>query len=158
TQGQSVYKVDTVDTKAIVPPPLTTGADSSLAGLTASGGTAAADAVDDATVDTETLFGPSDDDRLTLLTSDAAWPLNSTKAAVVVAELEGKPFPPTPQGGRTDSQTGLSGESSALAAVVLALLALAVTAAASIFLYRRSSARTAYLLTTPPLIVFVVLL
>ncbi len=157
TQGQSVYRVDTVDTKAIVPVAVGTSANSSLAGLTATGGSGA-DAVADATTDTDALFGPSDDDRLTLVTSDASWPLNSSRAVVVVAVLDGKPFPPTPQGGRTDSQTGLSGDPSARAAVALALLALGATAAAAIFLYRRSSARTAYLLTTPPLIVCVVLL
>lgn len=157
TQGQSVYRVDTVEAKVVTAPVVAATGNSSLAGLTATGGTGAAE-VADATVDTETLFGPSDDDRLTLLTSDSASPWNSSRAVVVVAKLDGKPFPPTPQGGRTDSQTGLSGDPSARAAVVLALLALGATATAAVFLYRRSSARTAYLLTTPPLIVFVVLL
>ena len=157
TQGQSVYRVDTVDTKAIVPAAVTSSPNSSLSGLTATGGSGAA-AVDDATIDTDALFGPSDNDRLTLLTSDSASPWNASRAVVVVAVLDGKPFPPTPQGGRTDSQTGLSGDPSARAAVALALLALGATAAAAIFLYRRSSARTAYRLTTPPLLVFVVLL
>ncbi|MGZ4710268.1 MAG: sortase [Acidimicrobiales bacterium] len=156
TQGQSVYEVDTVDTRTVVAPALTSTANSSLTGLTATGGTAGA--VADSTIDTETLFGPSDDDRLTLVTSDSAAPWSSTRAVVVVAKLDGKPFPPTPQGGRTDSQTGLSGDPSARAAVALALLGLGASAAAAIFLYRRSSARAAYLLTTPPLIVFVVLL
>ncbi len=159
TQGQSVYLVDTVDTKTVAAPAASsTGGSGSLTGLTASGGDTPSATATDAAIDTETLFGPSDDDRLTLLSSASVSPWNSSRAVVVVAKLDGKPFPPTPQGGRTDSQTGLSGDASARAAAALALLALGATAAAAVFLYRRTSARTAYLLTTPPLIVCVVLL
>jgi sortase A len=104
------------------------------------------------------LYGPTDDDRLTLVTSASAVPWNSSSATVVVAKMEGQPFEPTPQGGRTDSSNGLSGESAAWAPLALAFLCLAAAFGAAVYLYRRASFRVAWLLTTPPLIVFTILL
>ena len=71
---------------------------------------------------------------------------------MVVAKLDGEPYPPTPQNGRTDAQTGRTGDSSAWAAVVLALLGYAALIAACIAVYRRFRFRVAYLLTIPPLV------
>ena len=68
-----------------------------------------------------------------------------------------KPFPPTPQNGRTDSQTGLSGDPSAGPTLALVLCGLAVTALAAVMLYRTRSMYIAYLLSVPPLVAFVLL-
>jgi len=155
TQGQVVYVVDSVRQVDIVDLDSDTPSSSAATG----GGIQPDDigaAADVVTVDE--LYGPSEDDRLTLVTSASALPWNGSHATVAVAKLQGKPYEPTPQGGRTDSTTGLSGESSAWAPVVLILLAFGATAAAAVYLYRRWSFRSAYLLTTPPLIVFTILL
>ena len=72
--------------------------------------------------------------------------------------MEGKPFEPTPQGGRTDSTTGLSGESAAWAPLALVIMGFGAAAVAAVYLYRCWSFRSVYLLTTPPLIVFTILL
>lgn len=103
------------------------------------------------------LLGSTSEDRLTLVTSAEVNPRNGDLATVVVAKLSGLPFPPTPQGGRTDSQTGHAGDAAAWPPFVLALAGFALAAAAAVVLYRRSSVRIAYLLTTPPLIAFVIL-
>jgi sortase A len=116
------------------------------------------DTVEQRTVEADELYGPTEDDRLTLVTSASAMPWNSESATVVVAKMEGQPFEPTPQGGRTDSSSGLSGESSAWAPLALAFLCFAAAFAAAVYLYRRASFRVAWLLTTPPLIVFTILL
>ena len=105
----------------------------------------------------DAIYGPSDDDRLTLVTSDSALPLNGSAARVVVATMEGKPFPPTPQNGRSVAQTGTTGETARWPMVLLALLCLAASIVASVLLRRRSSARIAYLLTAPPLLVFAII-
>ena len=78
-------------------------------------------------------------------------------AVVVVAKMEGLPYPKTPKNGRTDSQTGLTGDSSALAAFALLALAYGATVASAIYLYRRSSPLSAYVLTAAPLFCFIVL-
>lgn len=153
TQGQVVYVVDSVRQADVVEPSADMPTSSAATGGGIQRDNSGADVV---TVDD--LYGPSEDDRLTLVTSASALPWNASRATVVVAKLDGKPFEPTPQGGRTDSTTGLSGESSAWAPVVLVLLAFGATAVAAVYLYRRWSFRAAYLLTTPPLIVFTILL
>jgi len=127
TQGQSIYAVDDVRHAEL----------------------SSAKAVDD-------LYGPSDDDRLTLVTSASAGPWNASDATVVVAKLRTKGFTPTPQGSRSDSETGLSGESGARASVVLALMAYGVVMGASVLAFRRLQLRTAYVLTAAPLLALTV--
>ncbi|MDQ6927546.1 MAG: class E sortase [Actinomycetota bacterium] len=96
------------------------------------------------------LYGPSKDDRLTLITSSSAVPWNSDAAVVVVAKMQTVPFAQTPQGGRTSSQTGLGGDSGAIASVLLALGLYAAIMAGSVYIYRRLSLTSAYLLTIAP--------
>ena len=55
-------------------------------------------------------------------------------------------------------QERLAGESGAMAAVLLTILAFAAAVAAAIVLYRRSNPKVAYLLTAAPLLVAMVLL
>lgn len=98
------------------------------------------------------LYGPSDDDRLTLVTSASALPWSSSSATVVVATMRDEPFPPTPQNGRVDAGTGLHGDGSATAAVVLALLVFGATMSATVVLYRTLQPATAYLLTIGPVL------
>lgn len=100
----------------------------------------------------ETVFGPSKDDRLTLVTSGSRLPTNGSSAVVVVANLTGTPFAPTPQGGRANAGLGTRGDQGALAPAVLALLLYGSVMAASVMLYRRLQPRTAYLLTIGPIL------
>ena len=104
-----------------------------------------------------TLYGPSTDNQLTLVTSGSSLPWNTDQAVVVVARMQGKPFTPTPQESRSPTQQGNSGESTALAWLLLALIALIVVLVGAVALYRRCTTRTAYLLTTAPLLAFTVL-
>lgn len=156
TQGQSVYLVDSVRDQTVTDEPAATDAPA----VASSSGGEAPPPADPATADhlgADTLFGPTPQDRLTLVTSASASPLNASSATVVRATLQGAPFAPTPQGGRTTSQTGLAGDASAWPSVVLALLALVAAGVGAALLYRRSSPRVAYLLTTGPLLLAVVL-
>jgi sortase A len=100
----------------------------------------------------ETVFGPSKDDRLTLVTSGSRLPTNGSSAVVVVANLTGTPFAPTPQGGRTNAGLGTRGDQGGLAPTVLALLLYALVMVGSAMLYRRLQPRTAYLLTIGPIL------
>jgi sortase A len=75
----------------------------------------------------------------------------------VVAKLQGKPYAPTPQNGRTGADTGRGGDPGAWAPVVLALLAYGICIAASIAAYRRFRFRVAYLLTIAPLVALTLL-
>jgi sortase A len=159
TQGQVVYTVETVRQQTITTDPVPSA--SPLGNIPSStGGTAEAppDLTAGDTVSVDALYGPTDDDRLTLVTSASASPLNASDATVVIAKLEGTPFTPTPQNGRTDSLTGLAGESGAMAAVLLTTRKAAAAVAAAIVLYRRSNPKVAYLLTAAPLLVAMVLL
>lgn len=176
TQGQSVYEVDTVRQQRIVDeapdsssipdggavdPPTTSAASSTEdAGAGASNAAAAADALQTPpdSIGVDEVYGPSKDDRLTLVTSASALPTNGERATIVVAKLQGQPFSPTPQNGRTGAQTGMVGDSAAWPSVLLALIGLAAAAAAAVVLYRRSTARVAYLLTAAPLMVLTVVL
>lgn len=156
TQGQTVYKVESVRQQTLTDAPAVSETAPVVA--SSSGGEEAApeDPATAASIGVDTLFGPTRDDRLTLVTSASANPLNASAATVVRAKLEGSPFAPTPQGGRTASQTGRTGDSAALAGVVLALLALIGAGVGAVFLYRRSSFKVAYLLVTAPLLVAVI--
>lgn len=103
------------------------------------------------------LYAPSKDDRLTLVTSDRRSPFNSTDALVVEAHLVGRPFEPTPQGGRTSTGDGRHRDPTSGPALALFGLAFAGSAALAAVLYRRWRPLTAYLLTTPALVVFAIL-
>lgn len=155
TQGQSVYEVESVEQKRILPP-VDLSDPSSTASSLSTGVSPLANA--EATIGVDELYGPTPDDRLTLVTSASALPTNSEQATIVIAKLQGQPYEPTPQGGRTDSSTGLSGDPSAWAPLILSFLAFGASAAGAVLLYRRTSARVAWLLTTPPLIVFSILM
>jgi sortase A len=160
TQGQSIYRVDWVGDKVIQPvvDPIAAdqaNSDTALSAIPEETGDVDPAAANVLTADS--LYGRSVDNRLTLVTSANAIPWNASKATVVVAKLEGKPFAPTPQGSRTDAQTGLTGSSGAWSSLILALLAFSAAAAAGVVLYRRASARSAYLVVAPPMIAFTVL-
>jgi sortase A len=103
------------------------------------------------------LYGPTPDDRLTLVTSASSAPWNTDRAVVVTARMQGLPYTPTPQQSRSPSQVGNAGDPSSLPLLILALLALGATIVGAATLYRRASLRSAYLLTTAPLIVFTIL-
>jgi sortase A len=100
----------------------------------------------------DALYAPSDDDRLTLVTSASSLPWDTSRAVEVVARLSGRPFAPTPQQGRSVHATGTQGDSSSTPSVVLALLVLAGAIAGSIALYGRLRARSAYILSVAPLV------
>jgi sortase A len=107
----------------------------------------------------DAVYGPSEnDDRLTLITSSSAWPLATNPATVVVAQMETRPFEPTPQNGRNETHDGRDGDSSALAPFVLAFLGYALAGAAAVVLYRRTRPRSAYLMSAPLLVVATVLI
>ena len=151
TQGQAVYRVVetgtvqlTSDKAAASRPAASTGGDYEPI-------------LGDGRISINALYGPTSDDRLTLLTSASVLPFNSAEAHVVIASLEGKPYAPTPQNGRSARQTGTSSDTSHWPLALLAALCLGTAILASVILYRRSSPRIAYLLTVPPLLVFSVL-
>lgn len=117
TQGQSVYKVDSVKR--------TSG---------------------------RGAFETSKDDRLTLVTSASANPLNKSQATVVVAKMDGTPFRPTPQGTFSTKRLGTTGDSGALATLFITVVLYALVMVGGVVLYRRLQSRTAYLLTIAPVI------
>ena len=180
TQGQTVYETTEVhedvrllsDDQGSGPPPTfaettTTTAGDEGAASSSTTSTTAADAADAAEDDdallpsgalsTEDLYGPSPDDRLTLVTSASRLPWATDRATVVVALLQGDPFEPTPQNGRNAGDDGRSHDDGAAAPFALALVAYAVAAVSAVVLYRRARPRSAYLLTAPPLLAATVL-
>jgi sortase A len=72
--------------------------------------------------------------------------------------MDGTPFKATPQNGRNQNQTGLTGDRSSWPALLLAVQTLVLTIVGAVVLYRRSSPRVAWLLTVPPIILFTILL
>jgi sortase A len=104
------------------------------------------------TLTTDELYGPTPDDRLTLVTSASSKPWNTSRATIVVASMRDKPFEPTPQGGRTDADDGRTGDGSAGATLALAALGYLVAVVGAVALYRKARPRSAYLLTAPPLL------
>jgi sortase A len=151
TQGQSVYDVTSVRRVTIQKP--AKDADTSTGGgASAATGTKSKDAV---TVDD--LYGPSKKDQLTLVTSASPMPWSSGKATVVVAELQGRPYAPTPQNGRSDKETGVKGDQGALAAVILALVGYGAVMGAGVLLHRRLSLTTAYILAVAPVVALTVI-
>ena len=109
------------------------------------------------TVTLDTVYGPTADNQLTLITSATTSPFNSSLALEVTARMSGKPYVSTPRGPRSPSQQGNTGDSGAWAQLSLALLALVATAVGAVFLYRRCTVRSAYLLSTAPLLAVTVL-
>lgn len=172
-EGQSVYVVRSVRQVSLVTsgtPALTTATTTPSAGsagttvgttppVSSLHGHSPKDAVTptEPTLTMDSLLGPSTHNQLTLVTSAAASPWNSDQAVVVVARLHGLPYTPEPQESRSLAQQGNSGDPTALSWLLLYLLALAAILIGSIFFYRRTTLRTAYLLTTGPLIVFTIL-
>ena len=104
------------------------------------------------------LYADSTHTQLTLVTSSSSAPWSADAATVVVAKMIGRPFQPTPQHARSSSQTGRSGEVSAWLQLLAAAGVFVGAVVLAGYLYRRSTLRVAYLLTTPALIVAVVLL
>ena len=147
-QGQSVYRVASVRSLTLVGDD---DASSSSSAAGKAGGKRTETTVED-------LYGPSDDDRLTLVTSASRAFWNADRATVVTAKLVGQPFEPTPQGGRSDRATGGSGDSGAWAQVVLVSVLYAGAVVGSVMLYRRMRFRTAYILTVAPLVALTVLM
>lgn len=138
TQGQSVYEVTEVRRDSIRPAP-------------ADGGRA--EPSDDGKgITLDELYGPSKDDRLTLVTSASGAPWNRTRARVVVAALQGTPFAPTPQNGRSDTQTGQHGDTGASAAVLVAMVVYGAALGGGVLLYQRFRLATAYILATCPVL------
>jgi sortase A len=124
-------------------------------------GTAAADAaaVPEGQVTVDELYGPSDDDRLTLVTSATPKrPWVDDEALVVVATMDTTPFAPTPQGGRTTGNDGRQGDPAVTAPFLLALLAYGAAVAAAVWLFRNVRWRSAYLISLPLLIALTVVL
>lgn len=139
TQGQAVYTVSSVERTDLVTSLPEGGIPSDGVRL-----------VDD-------VYGPSETSQLTLVTSARALPWSSGAAVVVVAQMEGKPFPPTLQGTRSTQATGMSSDSTGRAAAILAVLAYGLAMGASVMLYRRLPSRVAYLLTVGPIVAMTII-
>lgn len=161
TQGQSVYEVAEVRTARVGPGVATTPASTTTTVPPADeSGTTSEDDTDLLTsggLTTDDLYGPTPDDRLTLVTSASVAPWATDEATVVVAALRDRPFEPTPQGGRIEDQDGRSADDNAWAPLALAAVAYLVAAATAVVLYRRARPRSAYLLTAPPLLAATIL-
>lgn len=174
-QGQSVYEVEHVGRHAVVeadersagdlaPSPTTSlvAIDDDAPAAEPAGGEAAQDdaplLLPDGAVTVDQLYGPSDDDRLTLVTSASWLPWSSDAATVVVARMDGLPFAPTPQGGRTTGDDGRQGGADGLAPLLLALVAYLAAIVAVVWLHRTLTWRSAYLLSAPLLVALTVVL
>ncbi|HET6954208.1 MAG TPA: sortase [Acidimicrobiales bacterium] len=171
TQGASVYEVEQVRDvtlvggKGTIPATTTTAptttttdgdpaapAPAALAAPASTAATARPAAGSGGRVSTDELYGPTPDDRLTLVTSDSRWPLATDRATVVVAGLTELPFEPTPQAGRSLGEDGRGRDPGAWLPLALAVAAYGATSAAAAWVYRHGRARSAYLLTAPPLL------
>lgn len=141
-EGQSIYVVRHVAR-------LTLGSPTAPAGSTSTSSTPS--------VTLNTLYRHTTDNRLTLVTSASAAPWNSSQVIEVTAVLRGKPYQPLSQEAQSPSQQGNTGDSGVWAELVLSLLALTATAAGALLLYRRCTVRSAYLLSTAPVVAFTVL-
>ena len=158
TQGQTVYSVSSV-THQTVSDSSSSGSGESLPTSTVPPVTSkyAPNPLPSRATTVDDLYGPTKANQLTLVTSDSASPVNSSQATVVVATMKTVPFVPTAQNGRTATQTGLVGDHSAWVGLLLALQGFVLAGVAAAWLRPRYGPRIAYLLTTPPLIVFVIL-
>jgi sortase A len=143
-EGESLYVVTQSRSLSLTPAvPLTAAAAPAVIGPSSS--------IDD-------LYGPSTDNRLTLVTSRSDAPWATSGATVVVATMRTEPFTSTPQQSRQDGEDGRSAAGDAWAPFVLAVQAFALAAWGATLLYRRTPLRTAYLLSTAPLVVATILL
>jgi sortase A len=111
-----------------------------------------------ATATVDALYGSSPDNRLTLVTSRSDVPWGTSGATVVVATMKTEPFTPTLQESRLHGEDGRSAAAGAWAPFVLAVQAFVLAAWGAMVLYRHSPLRTAYLLSTAPLVVVTILL
>jgi sortase A len=179
TQGRSVYEVEVVrrlslksGTGTVAPSTTTTSSTTTTTAPPAEGATATGTATDQSTttasttastttapvlrdarrLSTDEIYGPSEDDRLTLVTSASRLPWATDRATIVVATMADHPFEPTPQNGRSVAQDGRGSDANAWAPMTLAGIAYAMTAVAAVLIYRRARVRSAYLLTAPPLV------
>lgn len=105
--------------------------------------------------DVAAALDPSPDDRLTLVTGAGSLP--GSPVRMVTARMVGRPFPPTPQGGRTIESGGGTAQSGSQPLAVIWGGLLIATAVAAGWLYRRWYTRSTYLLTTPALVALLVL-
>lgn len=103
-------------------------------------------------------YAPTDDDRLTLVTSAGGLPTQADRGLVVVAELDGTPFIPTPQGGRTAEADGRRADPGAGAGLLLAVALYGAAVAVTVVAHRRTSWRSAYLLSAPILLAATIVL
>lgn len=162
TQGQTLYRVSDVATTTLYPgdvvPASSAVSPSPTGGSLPPSSSTASLAQVPSQVAVDELYGPTTDNRLTLVTSASELPWNSSRAVVVVAEMVSQAFVPTPQEGRSDAVTGTGGSSSAFAPFVLVLLVYVAVAVGAVVSYRRYSVRTAWLLTTAPLVALAVLI
>ena len=173
TQGQSVYEVTDVRSAPVAadsgqaPAPTTTTTAAPTTTTTAAADPAASGApaptttttaprpratLPDRDLTTADLYGPSPDDRLTLVTAASSRPWSTEVATVVVATMRSRPFAPTPQNGRTAVDDGRSADGGAWAPLTLAVFAYLAAVGAAVVLYRRARPRSAYLMTAPPLV------
>lgn len=104
----------------------------------------------------EPFFRRTHTNRLTLVTSATDVPWNSDQAVVVTAALQGKPYPATPQERAQSNQMGNTGDSGAWIELVLSGAGFAAVILGALYLYRRCTIRSAYLLSTAPLVAFTV--
>ncbi len=149
TEGQSLYKVVSVRTETVAEP--------AAPGVVVPATPATTAAAGAASPTFDSLYGPSPHDQLTLVTSASAGPLNTSRATVVVARMVGEPYEPTPQAALSPSNFGNQGDPGDWAVLVLCLLALGMVLAGAAYLYRRTSLRSAYLLTTAPLLALTII-
>jgi sortase A len=150
TQGQSLYEVTEISKVSIDRGGPDDGESTGSQGPPS-------DADDEGAVPVDELYGPTEADQLTLVTSASPMPWASERATVVVAEMQTEPFRPTPQNGRSDDGTGLTGEDGALASVLIALVAYGVVMGGAILLYRRLTPTTAYVLAIAPVLALTVI-
>lgn len=155
TQGPSVYVVTQRTRRRIVEAETTSDSRSAPAEEVDPAGPAR---LPDGRVTVDDLYGPSPDDRLTLVTSTSSAPWTTDEVDVVVAEMDGVPFAPTPQGGRTATADGRHGDSGAQASLGLALALYIGAAIGAVALFRRVTWRSAHLLSVPLLVASTVLL
>jgi hypothetical protein len=71
--------------------------------------------------------------------------------------MDDVPYTPTPQEARSTDQQGYGNDPEALAWFILALMCLLAAFIGAVALYRRTSLRSAYLLSTAPLLAFTLL-
>jgi len=107
---------------------------------------------------TPRLLAPTDDDRLTLVTSASASPLNRDRATVVTAVLLDLPFAATSQGALTRAAARIESGSTSLAPLAIALATYVAVVVGSVVLYRRFRFPVAYALSIAPIVAATVIL